>query len=221
MRQSVALLLSMVMGIPVCVLAGSLSPTVPTPRTMLAAPAQQGIPLPSRWSGYVTGQVHQSRFRLPITIECSQPLPGELNPANVFMAIGEESQVGQALLFSARQFTTPYTGRTATLQYLAVEIRGQQIRAQLIDDHAAEAAVMNGFTAGNLSAETAPPVMRDIYRSLGTTELFAFRRGARVVMERQGDRLFGALQGAGHSYTGIFPLPDIGYEGQFEAVRVR
>jgi hypothetical protein len=190
--------------------------------TCMPSPSQAAeFPVPSQWSGHFVGQVHQARFKLPVTLELGRPFPGESNPVHVFFAVGQESQVGQALLSSAQQFRTPYTGRTTTLQYLTISVRGSQLLAQLTDDHSAEAAVLNGFTAGNISAETAPPGMHDVYRSLGATEMFAFRRGAKLVMQIRGNEISGTLQGVGHSYTGIFPLPDIGYKGHFEVVRVR
>lgn len=93
--------------------------------------------------------------------------------------------------------------------------------AVLMDEHRAEAAMANQFTAPNVSAQTAPPGPGgDIYETLGPTELFAFLEGTEFTIEVSGDTLTGSVAGSGQSLTGIFPTGDVTYEAEFSATRV-
>lgn len=179
----------------------------------------QAVPVPSLWNGHFEGQVGSATFSMPVSIEFSRPLPYEENPFHVFIGIGQTGQVGSASLVSAQQFST--SSGYVTLQYFSVLTQGSRIAARLIDIHNSEAAVINIFTAPNLSAQYAPPVMRGIYGSLGTSEMFYMKAGANFVIQRNGNQLSGEVQGMGASLAGIFPLPDIGYQGRFIASRVR
>jgi hypothetical protein len=85
----------------------------------------QAIPVPSEWKGKATGRVFGRAFEVPIFIEIKKSLPGENNPFHI--AIGDEkdaNMIGSFLIMSALQFTAPYSGGKATLQYLTVHVKG-------------------------------------------------------------------------------------------------
>jgi hypothetical protein len=188
----------------------------------LAAPvAAQVVPVPSRWSGEVTGRVHEATFRLPVVIEFGPPLPEERNPFHLYVGTGGTDEVGAVGLFSAQVFRTPQTGRRATLQYFTIRTDRNTIDGRLTADHRAVGAVVNNFTAPNLTRLHAPAVMREIYAVFGDTEYFAFHEGSSLSLRVDGEQLQGRIEGTGYSHTGIFPLPDVVYRATLQARRIR
>lgn len=181
----------------------------------------QGFPVPGLWQGEIMGQVHNQPFRLPLSIEIKAPIAGENNPVHLYLGSDVVGQPGNVFLMSASEFLTPYTGQRVTLQYFDINVSGNQLTAVLTNEHKGEAAVIDMFGAPNLSAQYAPQVMQEIYASLGQTEQFAFNRGTIVKMTFANNRITGTVQGTGFSYTGIFPLPDVVFQGQFAASRIR
>lgn len=158
------------------------------------------MPVPSRWEGEITGQVQNTAFRLPVAIEFKSPLPHENNPLNIFIGAGDPKDPGHLYLSSAMPFNT--SSGPVTLQYLMVTINESQIQAKLTDSHAAEAAKANGFSGPNVSAQEASDLMKGVLRdALGATEMFGFNIGATLVIDLNGNRLSGTIQGSGNSYT--------------------
>ena len=172
------------------------------------------------WQGEIQGHVFGQPFQQPVVVEIGAPLPHENNPMNLFIGVPDVYAVGSLGLYSALPFTSP-SGGEVTLQYFTLTVQNDQIKAVLSNDHMAEAAVANQFTAPNVSAHSAPPIMQDIYRSLGLTEFFAFREGTQVSIKVDGSKLTGHIYGTGGSIWGIFPTPDVTYEATFVATRVR
>ena len=156
-------------------------------------------PVPSRWKGRATGEVHGRSFRLPMTIEIAGPLPFEQNPFNLSLSSDsatrdEASRLGSFLVRSAAEMFTP-TGGKATLEYFRITRSDAEVTAVLRNTQAAAAAVMNTFVAPNVSAEQASELMRDVLKSLGPTEFHAFRPGAGIKLQFQGDAVTGTLGG--------------------------
>ena len=182
----------------------------------------QAIPVHSEWKGKATGQVFGRAFNVPIFIEIKKSLPGENNPFHI--AIGDEkdaNKIGSFLIMSALQFTAPYSGGKATLQYLTVHVRGSQAKAVLTNEHRQEAAAANAFTAPNVSAQYSSELMRGVLQdALGPTEQFAFKRGATLIINFGGNQLNGIVEGFGSSYLGTYH-PDVHFRAQFVARRVR
>lgn len=182
----------------------------------------QAIPVSSEWEGEATGQVFGRAFRVPIFIETKKPFPGENNPFHV--AIGDKQatdEIGSFLLTSALEFTAPYSGGKATLQYLTVQVIGSQAKAVLTNEHRQEAAEANGFTAPNVSAQYSSELMRGVLQdALGQTEQLAFKRGATLIINFGGNQLSGNVEGFGTSYLGTYH-PDVHFQAQFVARRVR
>ena len=148
-------------------------------------------------------------------------MPSEDNPLHVFVGAGDSSRVGDLGLYSAWQFAPPSGGRV-TLQYLSVEMQGSRLEATLTDEHGSEAAVINQFTAPNVTAQNAPPgPASQPFENLGPTELFGFHQGTELTMHSTGERLTGDIRGSGYSLTGVFPLPDVNYQARFVATRTR
>lgn len=110
------------------------------------------MPVPSVWSGRITGVVCGQPFELHFRVELTRKLRRERNPFYLFAGTRGRSSidVGSSLLTSAQRYATPITGRTATLRYLRVTVSGRKIRSKLVDKHQAEAVVSNGFTAPNV-----------------------------------------------------------------------
>lgn len=175
------------------------------------------VPVPSRWSGQVKGEVYGQPFTLPIRVELTRRLRRERNPFHVFAATRSRPSfdVGSSLLTSAQRYVTPTTGRRATLRYLRVTVSGRRIRATLVDTHQAEAAVINGFTA--------PNVCLSVYTSFECVvpgpELFAFHKGATVNLRISGRRIRGSISGRGFGYTQVLPYPEVRYRGAISARR--
>lgn len=186
------------------------------------APTAKAAPMAAsyRWEGQISGQVFKQPFRLPIVIEFSNPLRGERNPVHLAISVSDDYTVGGIILSSAQQFAT--SSGNVTLQYFNIQTNGSQMRAVLANTHGAEAAMLNGFVAPNVTAMTAPPVMRGVYSALGETEMFAFASGAEVRIQFNGNRLSGRIYGTGGtSLAGIFPLPPVIYSAEFTASLVK
>jgi hypothetical protein len=181
----------------------------------------QTVAVPSVWRGTISGQVAGRNFSLPLTMELKPPLEGENNPVHFFLGDSTSERVGGLILTSSQQYTTPYTSGTATLQYMSVRIGQGRLQAVLRDSHRKEAAAVNGFTAPNLSAENASPLMKGVLESLGRTEMFAFKPGAVVDVQFRGNSLQGTVQGTGSSYMSVHSTPDAAYRARFNATRVQ
>jgi hypothetical protein len=176
------------------------------------------VPVPSAWQGQITGQVHNTPFRLQVSIEIKSPLPFESNPVHIFVGAGNPSDIGHLFLASATQLNT-YRG-TATLQYLSLSLQGDKLSAVLTDTHSAEAAKANGFSGPNVSAAEASDLMRDVLQNAwGPTEMFGFDRGATLSINFQGNTLSGSIQGAGGSYTGT--SSQVHYRAEMTAARIK
>ncbi|MGD9947872.1 MAG: hypothetical protein AB7U29_05260 [Desulfobulbus sp.] len=176
------------------------------------------IPVPSRWQGEISGEVHGVAFNLPISLELSPPIAGEQNPFHVFVGTGEADQVGNVYLSSAVRVNT--SQGPVTLQYLSVSAQDARFSVNLTQNHGAEAAKVNGFSGPNVSADQASNLMKDVLRSAwGASEMFGFTVGAEVEVEQRGNELVGSLAGSGRSYTGT--STDVIYRAQFKAVRVK
>jgi hypothetical protein len=176
------------------------------------------VPIPSRWQGEIVGRVYNKTFRLPVTIEISRQLPFERNPFHLFLGAGNPKNVGHVYLSSAMRFNT--SRGPATLRYLAISLRGNQLRARLTETHGAEAAKVNGFSGPAVSAAQASPLMRDVLRNAwGSTEMFCFSRGTVLMLRFQGNQLSGTVQGAGNSYTGT--SSSVAYQARMVARRAR
>lgn len=203
--------------------AGSLAPmpgyAAPVSAPVSAPGARIGVP--SRWQGQIQGMVFNQPFRLPLIIDLQPPMRMERNPVHLFLGAGNDYQVGGLQLHSALSFAAP-SGGNVTLQYFNVGVRGSQLRAVLVNDQASAAAAINGFTGPNVTALTAPPVMRGVYESLGPTEIFIFAPGAEVTIQFNGNQLTGTVRGvASTSLVGIFPTPEVVYTATFSARQVR
>jgi hypothetical protein len=177
-----------------------------------------GMPVPSTWQGEITGQTHNTTFRLPLVIEFKRPLSQENNPLNIFIGAGDPGDIGHIYLSSALGMST--NSGPATLQYLSVSVRGSHLEARLTNHHGAAAAKANGFSGPNVSAEQASDLMRDVLRDAwGPTEMFAFGIGATLVMDVNGNRLTGEIQGSGSSYTGT--SSNVEYRANLSAQRAK
>jgi hypothetical protein len=173
----------------------------------------------SQWQGEIRGQVYGQSFHLPLDVVFREPLPDENNPVNVFLGAGDPSQVGNVFLTSASQYTV--SSGQVTLQYFSVETSGSELSAILTDAHFSEAAAANLFTAPNVSAQSAPEGPgRQIYETMGPTEMFAFLEETQLNVNVSGDTLSGNVQGSGQSITGVFPTGDVVYSAEFTAARV-
>lgn len=178
------------------------------------------FPVGSQWRGVAEGQVFNQRFRLPVVIEFRRPLPQESNPIGLFLGVGTPQQVGNANLFSALSLNT--SSGAATLQYLSIQTSRTQLTGRLVNNRSAEAAAANQFYAPNVSAAYAPPIMRSVYGSLGSYELFIFNQGATISLAyNSAGQIQGRIQGNGSSGAGIFPLPPINYQAMLIVERVR
>lgn len=183
-----------------------------------AANVRAEVPVPSNWQGEIVGRVFNKVFRLPVTIEIRRPLPFERNPFHLFVGAGNPKDIGHVYLASAMRFNTSHG--PATLPYLSISVRGNEMRAKLTETHGAEAAKVNGFSGPNVSAGQASPLMRDVLRNAwGPTEMFGFSRGTMLTLRFQGNQLSGNLQGAGNSYTGT--SSSVVYQARMAARRVR
>ena len=183
-----------------------------------ATPMWAATPIPSQWRGEITGQVHNTKFRLPVSIEIKPPLPFENNPLNIFVGAGNPTDIGHLFLASAMKFNT--SRGPVTLQYLSISIRQTRLQARLTDHHGAEAAKGNGFSGPNVSAEQASDLMKDVLRNAwGSAEMFGFNVGATLVIDFSGNRLSGTVQGLGSSYTGT--TSGVAYGARMTATRVK
>lgn len=184
--------------------------------------APSSLPVPSSWSGLIEGTVGGTAFRLPAQLELGPALSQESNPFHLFIGAGEPSRIGNLYLSSAQGFLTPETRRQVTLQYLTIRpAQGGWMHGLLSDDHAAAAAAVNGFTGPNMAAVHAPPIMRDIYGSMGPTALYAFRTGTGIILKLDGRELVGRIEGSGRDIINIFPAPDPIYQAEFRLSRNR
>lgn len=181
---------------------------------------EQNSLIPSLWQGQIEGTVAGRNFRLPVSIELGPPLQGETNPFRISIAVEDQTVMGSVFLISSLEVQTP-SGRPTTLQYVSFRGSGGSFQGSLVNDQANVAAVINQFVGPNLSAQNAPPVMKEIYGAFGTTELYAFRSGLRFTLGFQRGQITGALEGAGRGYINIFPSPDARYSARFAARRVR
>ena len=185
---------------------------------LISANLRAEVPIPSRWQGEIVGRVHNKTFRLPVTIEITRALPFEGNPFHLFLGAGNPKNVGHVYLASAMRFNT--SSGPATLRYLSISLRGNQLMARLTKTHGAEAAKANGFSGPNVSAAQASPLMRGVLRNAwGPTEMFAFSRGAALTLRFQRNQLFGTVQGTGSSYTGT--SSSVTYQARMAARRAR
>lgn len=185
---------------------------------LTTAGAWAEIPVPSQWQGEITGQVHNTPFRLPVVIEFNRPLPYENNPLHIFVGAGDPNDMGHLYLSSALELNT--SRGPATLQYLTISMQGSQLQARLSDDHRAEAAKSNGFSGPNVSAEQASDLMKGVLRDvLGATEMFGFDIGATLAIHIDGSQLSGTIQGSGSSYTGT--SSQVKYRANLTAMPIR
>ncbi len=174
------------------------------------------------WKGDIEGRAYNQSFRLPVSVVIDKPLPYETNQVRLSISAGGSSQVGNLALKSSLEFNAPYSGGKVTLQYFSVRLEGGRLEATLTNGHKAEAAAFNGFTAPNVTAQSAPGGPgQELYKSMGPTEMFAFHEGATIIINLNGNSLTGSVQGKGYSYTGIFPTPDVSYQADFSARRIR
>ncbi len=184
-----------------------------TPQNLFA-----GGLIPSTWQGEIRGRVHNENFRLPLTIEIRQPLPYEKNPMHICVATDKPDDIGHVFLSSAQQLST--SRGPVTLQYFFVSLSGSRMHAGLVDDHRAEAAVINGFSGPNVSAEQASDLMQGILEDAwGATEMFRFDVGATLVITFFENRLSGTLKGSGRSYTNT--SSSVNYFADINAKRLR
>ncbi|MDD2466423.1 MAG: hypothetical protein PHI97_20680 [Desulfobulbus sp.] len=176
------------------------------------------FPVPSQWQGEISGQVHGTFFRIPVTLALSSPISGEQNPFHVFIGAGETDQFGHVTLSSAIQVNTRHG--LVTLKYLSVTTQDTRFSAHLTQDHTTEAAKINGFSGPNVSAAEVSTLMKDVLRNAwGSSEMFGFSVGTRLVAEQRGHELWGTLAGSGRSCTGT--SSEVFYQAQFKAVRMK
>ncbi|GAA4418176.1 hypothetical protein GCM10023187_51340 [Nibrella viscosa] len=176
------------------------------------------VPVPSMWKGVAVGNINGAAFRLPIKISIQRSLVDENNPFNVAVSVGNQADIGSALISSALSTRTPYSGRQLTLQYFTIYTGQDGFQAVLSNTHVREGAVGNFFTSPNISSQTAPDIMKEIYKSLGP-ESFYFLEQTKLVCQTGSDRIRGTLQGNGHSVTGIFATGTVRYSLEFTVVR--
>ena len=179
-----------------------------------AGAAQADVPAPSSWSGQIAGTAFGQAFSLPVSVSIAPPVAGDANPVFVGISTGSTQQVGYLLLNSAAQVVAPYTGRTATLDYFALQVAGSQITGTLNDNHTSESAVLaNTFDAPNLSCTYQPLVCVP-----GPEELY-FNPGATLALTFSGSQLTGTIQGTGTGLIQIEPWPQVTYTATLTATR--
>lgn len=178
------------------------------------------VQAPSQWQGFIKGKVANEPFRLPITIQFTQPRSHENNPIGFYINAGDfYSQIGSIALASSHQFNA--SGGRATLQYFNVNVYSSQIRGVLVNEHKAEAGALNQFVSANTSAQSAPPgPAQHLQEYLSAPRVCAFYKGAVLTMNLSGETLTGSIEGTGRSVNIVFP-GDVRYQAEFVATRVR
>lgn len=178
------------------------------------------VQAPSQWQGFIKGKVANEPFRLPITIQFTQPRSHENNPIGFYINAGDfYSQIGSIALASSHQFDA--SGGRATLQYFNVNVYSSQIRGVLVNEHKAEAGALNQFVSANTSAQSAPPgPAQHLQEYLSAPRVCAFYKGAVLTMNLSGETLTGSIEGTGRSVNIVFP-GDVSYQAEFVATRVR
>ncbi|HZP80274.1 MAG TPA: hypothetical protein VFB21_01430 [Chthonomonadaceae bacterium] len=179
--------------------------------------------VPSRWQGVAVGRVGATQFRLPVILELNAPQPGERNPFNLFVSVGNVATVGSCGLYSAMQTTTPYTLQSLTLQYLAIRANQTGFNAVLYNTQQSLASVANYFTGPNVTAMYSPmQSVRDMYAEImGNRQDFYFKPGTRVTARLVRGRLVGSIQGTGSGIISAGIQPDLDYTATFALVRTR
>ena len=178
------------------------------------------VQAPSQWQGFIKGKVANEPFRLPITIQFTQPRSHENNPIGFYINAGDfYSQIGSIALASSHQVDA--SGGRATLQYFNVNVYSSQIRGVLVNEHKAEAGALNQFVSANTSAQSAPPgPAQHLQEYLSAPRVCAFYKGAVLTMNLSGETLTGSIEGTGRSVNIVFP-GDVRYQAEFVATRVR
>lgn len=169
----------------------------------------------TRLEGIAQGEVGGQRFELPMLVTLDDPVPGERNPINVFIGIGQEQNIGSIALYSALPLNT--SSGSVTLQYFSVQMSDSEIVGNLTNAHQAEAAMANIFRGPNIAAVTAPSVMQEIYRNVqGNSEMFAVLERSSFSMAVGNDGLvYGEINAIGTGVINIFPAPDVYYRANF------
>ena len=178
------------------------------------------VQAPSQWQGFIKGKVANEPFRLPITIQFTQPRSHETNPIGFYINAGDfYSQIGSIALASSHQVDA--SGGRATLQYFTINVYSSQIRGVLVNEHKAEAGALNQFVSANTSAQSAPPgPAQHLQEYLSAPRVCAFYKGAVLTMNLSGETLTGSIEGTGRSVNIVFP-GDVRYQAEFVATRVR
>ena len=196
--------------------------------------------VPSKWEGRATGEIHGSRFDVPVAIELRPPLEWEKNPFHLFVGTPSVEQIGAFGLVSATEMGTggaykvysrgnvgvydrtvarsPGRGNV-TLQYLSIEQTGNSVSAVLSNTQKESAAATNMFTGPNVSAMEASDLMRDVMRQLGETEMFTFAHGATVRLQFGATEVNGTISGVGRSVLNT--SSDVPFRCSLSARRVK
>jgi hypothetical protein len=170
----------------------------------------QNIPIPSTWQGEITGQIYNQTFTLPVVIVLKQPISYEQNPLYLMIGSDPAEAVGSLMLVSAMSFNT--SSGNVTLQYLSVQVRGNQIVATLNNQHIQESAAANQFTA---------PCFSDggVVGCLMPTEPYIFTVGTTMILNCNDNQLIGKIQGTGTSIMGMSDIFELPYQAELRAIR--
>jgi hypothetical protein len=179
------------------------------------------------WRGTITGSVANQSFSLPLILEIGRPATGETNPVHLFLGtpVPMNTTVGYLFLTSALggdwdcDLEMNCNIPSLTLQYMSVQLNGTGLSANLTDQHAREAAAVNGFTAPDVCAATYGN-MAWLYCLIPGPQSFTAREGPTVQLALNGGQITGTVRALkGSSLIQVMPLPDFTYEATFTLSR--
>ena len=188
-------------------------------------------PLVGTFRGTISGAVAGQSFSHPLVLEIRPPVTGETNPVHLALStVVPTTTVGYLFLTSALGGTwdcppewicrTSQRIRGLTLKYMDVQVNGARVTATLNDQHAREAAAVNGFVAPDVCA-AAYGSMAWLYCLIPGPQDFTAREGTAVDLTLNGAQITGAVRALkGTSLIQVMPLPDFTYEATFSLSRV-